>query len=46
MVLSPFFVFVYIEQNVIRAGLAKRAADYPFYEVWEDVTEREYSPGK
>lgn len=35
---------MYIEQNVIRAGLAKRAADYPFYEVWEDM-EREYSPG-
>jgi hypothetical protein len=35
---------VYIEQNVIRAGLAKRAADYPFYEVWENVMEREYSP--
>ena len=39
-------VFVYIEQNVIRAGLGKRAADYPFYEVWEDVTEKDYSPGK
>ena len=37
-------VFVYIEQNVIRAGLGKRAADYPFYEVWEVVTEREYYP--
>ena len=39
-------VFVYIEENAIRAGLAKRAADYPFYEVWEDVTEKDYSPGE
>ena len=39
-------VFVYIEENVIRAGLAKRATDYPFYEVWEDVTEKNYSPGE
>jgi hypothetical protein len=37
-------VFVYIEENVIRAGLGKRAADYPFYEVWEAVTEKEYFP--
>ena len=38
-------VFVYIEQNVIRAGLGKqRAADYPFYEVWETVTKKEYYP--
>ena len=37
-------VFVYIEENVIRAGLGKRAADYPFYEVWEAVTEKEYYP--
>jgi hypothetical protein len=43
--LFPFFyVFVYIEENVIRAELGKRAADYHFYEVWEDVTEREYYP--
>ena len=39
-------VFVYIEENAVRAGLAKRAADYPFYEVWEDITEAEYSPGE
>ena len=39
-------VFVYIEENAVRARLAKRAADYPFYEVWEDVTEAEYSPGE
>ena len=38
-------VFVYIEENAVRAGLAKRAADYPFYEVWEDITESYYLPG-
>ena len=27
-------VFVYIEENAVRAGLAKCAADYPFYQVW------------
>jgi hypothetical protein len=36
---------VYIEENVIRTELGKWAADYLFYEVWEDITEREYSPG-
>ena len=38
-------VFVYIEENPVRAGLVKRATDYPFYEVWETVTEKEYFPG-
>ena len=37
-------VFVYIEQNAVKAGLAKCAADYPFYQVWEDITEKEYYP--
>ena len=37
-------VFVYIEQNAVRAGLAKCAADYPFYQVWETVSEKEYYP--
>ena len=37
-------VFVYIEQNAVKAGLVKRAADYPFYQVWETVSEKEYYP--
>ena len=37
-------VFVYIEENAVRAGLVKRAADYPFYQVWETVSENEYYP--
>ncbi len=36
-------VFVYIEENSVRAGLVKRAKDYPFYEVWEDIGDGNYS---
>ena len=37
-------VFVYIEENAVRAGLAKCAVDYPFYEVWEDIDKGNYFP--
>ena len=35
-------VFIYIEENPIKAGLAKRSEEYPFYEVWEEITENTY----
>ena len=35
-------VFIYIEENPIKAGLAKHSEEYPFYEVWEEITENTY----
>ena len=40
------WVFMYIEENPVKAELVKRAADYPFYEVWEEICEKDYSPGE